>query len=314
MNLDVIPYDHLLIKNPLSIEKLQSALLSKGIVGIANVPDFETITREYINTVRQFSALPQAVKQSYAPNRDANETEGYELGAEWFQDQAGNWLIDDKKASFYAFVPDDPRNIWPTEVDLKTIYLKLGELIFATGKVVLNSMNILTKSGIFDENLIGYGRMLHYHKENDNTLLNPNWCGAHLDHGIFTGLVPAYYFQEGIEVDEPEEAGLFIKPHHQEEFEKVNASDKSILLFQAGEFGQLISNDQIQATRHMVKKARGQIERFTFALFLNATGNVIINSSSQLTSDARYAKNQSADGSISYQKWQDASYARYRAQ
>jgi hypothetical protein len=43
---------------------------------------------------------------------------------------------------------------------------------------------------------------------------NPNWCGAHLDHGVLTALMPAYYFRNGEEVDELEEAGLYIMPSH----------------------------------------------------------------------------------------------------
>lgn len=314
MELDIVSYNK--ISDPTNkgaIDKLQAALFTKGIVGIQHVPEFENTTRLFVNAAREFSALPDEIKQRYAPDRDAGDTEGYELGAEWFKNQDGVWQIDDRKASFYAFVPDRSCNKWPKEVDLRTPYLRLGELIFKTGKLLLTAMGLNDSIGLNDNLIIGYGRMLHYHKENDSTNANPDWCGGHLDHGILTGLVPAYYFRDGIEVEEPEEAGLYIVPTDGDEFKKIHASDKSILLFQAGEAGQLISNDQIKATKHIVKKAKGGIERFTFALFYNADKEFLINSTSILTKDARYLQNMSKDGSISYEKWEKASYERYRA-
>lgn len=314
MILDIISYSDLLEPtNTLALLKLESALLHKGIVGIRGVPQFKNKVQAFINAARNFSILNENIKQQYIPNRDEGKTEGYELGAEWFQTQDGRWVIDDKKASFYAFVPDHPRNIWPLEVDLKSPYLALGQLIFKTGKLVLDAMGLNETMGLKHDHLIGYGRMLHYHKENDATNANPNWCGAHFDHGVFTGLVPAYYFQNGKEIDEPQEAGLFIKPHDSHDFEKINVSDKSILLFQVGEFGQLIANDRIKATEHKVKKAHSGIERFAFALFYSADDNVTIHSTSQLTKDTRFMHNQFENGKINYGKWQEASFERYRA-
>lgn len=312
MQLDIISYTDLLDPSHLlARQQLEAALLNKGIVGIRDVPDFENKSRAYIDAARRFSALEDMIKQQYAPNRDANDTEGYELGAEWFKNENGEWQIDDKKASYYAFVPDRTRNKWPHEVDLKTAYLNLGELIFNTGKLLLNVMGLNETIGLHHEQLVGYGRMLHYHKESDATNANPDWCGAHFDHGVFTGLIPAYYFRQGKEIDEPEEAGLYIARGDSTQFEKINADDKSVLLFQVGEFGQLASNDRIVATKHIVKKAKGGIERFTFALFYSGDENTVIKSTSVLCNDARY---QSHDGSINYKTWEDASFARYRAQ
>ncbi|TAK75257.1 MAG: isopenicillin N synthase family oxygenase [Gammaproteobacteria bacterium] len=312
MQLDVISYHDLV--NFTALAKLEAALLAKGIVGISDVPEFEKKTRAYINAARVFSALENTIKQQYVPDRDAGRTEGYELGAEWFKDQEGHWQIDDKKASFYAFVPDDPRNKWPQEVDLKTSYQALGQLILATGKLVLKAMGLDERMGLYHDQFVGYGRMLHYHKIGDTANANPNWCGAHFDHGMLTGLVPAYYFQNGKEVDEPNEAGLYITPTNHTHFEKIAASDKSILFFQIGEFGQIISDDRIRATKHLVRKAtEGEIERFAFALFCDPDDSIVIKSASQLTADSRYADHQSADGSITYGQWQVASYERYRA-
>ncbi len=314
MELDVISYHHLLdLTNIKAGQDLEVALLCKGIVGIRDVPHYESKTRAYIHAAKTFSAFKDDIKQQYAPDRDANDTEGYELGAEWFKNQDGMWQIDDKKASFYAFVPDHSRNKWPREIDLRTPYLELGELIFKTGKMLLNVMGLNDAIGLKHEQLMGYGRMLHYHKENDATNANPDWCGAHVDHSLFTGLVPAYYFRDGEEVDEPEEAGLYVAADDGLDFAKIEASDKSILLFQVGEFGQLISHDRIRATKHKVRKAKGGIERFSFALFYITDDHVVIQSRSKLIEDARYVQNQFEDGRISYGKWSQASFARYRA-
>jgi isopenicillin N synthase-like dioxygenase len=314
MELDIISYQDLNDPaNTSATRMLKTALLQKGIVGIKDVPGFLSKSQAYINAARQFSALSDEIKQQYAPLRDTGETEGYELGAEWFQGQDGVWRIDDKKSSFYACVPDAIKNKWPKEVDLKTPYLELGKLIFSTGKLLLNVMGLNEKLGLKHDEITGYGRMLHYHKESDAINENPNWCGAHLDHGIFTGLIPAYYYRDGIEVDEPKEAGLYIVPSNTTQFEKVSLSDKSVLLFQVGEFGQLLSDDHIQATQHTVRKAKGEIERYTFALFFSAGVNTKIKSHSKLIEDDRYKQHQSADGSISYAEWEKASYERYRA-
>lgn len=314
MKLDIISYDDLNnTQNINALTQLKMALFQKGIVGIRDVPAFENKSRAYIKAARTFAALHDSIKQRYAPNRDAGETEGYELGAEWFKNKEGNWQIDDKKASYYAFIPDCVKNKWPQEVDLKTPYLALGELIFHTGKLLLNIIGLNNHVGLAHDQLIGYGRMLHYHKENERTNDNPDWCGAHFDHGVFTGLIPAYYFRHGIEIEEPEEAGLYIMPSDGNQFEKIHCSEKEVLLFQVGEFGQLVSNDRIKATRHMVRKATGEIERFTFALFYSANDNTTIQSTSQLIRDERYKLHQHPDGRIRYEEWQKASFDRYRA-
>lgn len=313
LRLDIISYNVLNSNNLEIINNIETILLQKGIIGVKDVPDFEDKSRKYIDAARQFSMLDEIGKRQYAPNKDAGETQGYELGAEWFKNSNGQWKIDDKKSSFYAFVPDQPLNKWPTEVDLKTSYLELGELIFNVGKVLLNALGLNEKVGLCHNHMIGHGRMLHYHKENNSTNENKDWCGAHVDHGIFTGLIPAYYFKNGIEVDEPNEAGLYIVPTNANNFEKIDSSDKSILLFQVGEFGQLISNDRIKATKHKVRKAGDGIERYTYALFYCADANMAIQSKSLLSQDSRYIQNQTAEGSITYKQWEQSSYERYRA-
>lgn len=312
MELKIISYHDLFgSANILVKNQLKTALFETGIIGISHVPNFLEKSQQYIHTVRQFCALNEKVKQQYVPDRDAGLTEGYELGAEWFKDINGNWKIDDKKASFYAFVPDHPRNKWPHEIDLKTPYLELGKLIFDVGKYLLNFIQLNKNLGIDLDSLEGYGRMLHYHKVSETQ--NSNWCGAHFDHGILTGLIPAYYFKNGLEIEEPTDAGLYIKPHYSTTFEKVHVNDKSIILFQVGEFGQLASHDEIRATEHLVRQACSNIERFTFALFSNPAADTIIHSKSELIKDSRYKDQSLEEGGIKYSDWAKASYARYRA-
>lgn len=314
MKLDILSFDHL-ISDPqeIYIQQLKNALFTKGIVGICDIPEFVPSSQAYIEAARRFIALDPLAQKKYAPNRDAGETEGYELGAEKFKNKQGQWQIDDKKASFYAFVPDSSKNKWPVEVDLKTPYLALGQLIFNVGRHVMNAIGLNYCVGLDHNYLVGYGRMLHYHKEQDFTNENPDWCGGHFDHGVFTGLIPAYYFQNGLAVEEPPEAGLYIVPTHSQQFEKVEIDRKDVLLFQVGEFGQLATHDKIQATQHKVCKAYNGIERFTFALFYSVLDHVTIHSHSQLIEDERYKLNQNSNGSIDYGAWQTASFERYRA-
>jgi isopenicillin N synthase-like dioxygenase len=311
--LDIVAYADLEANDTSALKVLREALLHKGIVGVRGVPAFVDTLQAYIKAVRAFALLPETIKQQYAPERDAGKTEGYELGAEWFKNSQGEWQIDDKKASYYAFMPDTAENVWPREMDLQTPYLALAAVIFSAGKVVLNAIDINAATGVPHEQLIGYGRMLHYHKESDVTNANPEWCGAHFDHGVFTGLAPAFYFRDGVAVTEPEEAGLFVRPPGSEQFEKIRLTDPSVLLFQVGEFGQLATNDSIQATRHKVMKAEGGIERFTFALFYNTERALTIATKSRLTQDARFAQHGLNANKLSYGEWSDASFDYYRA-
>jgi isopenicillin N synthase-like dioxygenase len=312
VKLDVVSFHHLNINDNAMVQTVKHALLQNGIIGVRDLPEFETKSKFYVDAARKFSSLDEKIKNCYAPNRDIGETEGYELGAEWFQNKDGVFQVDDKKSSFYAIVPDHVKNKWPTEVDLRSAYLDLGKLIFDTGKSILTMIGLNNEMGLKHSELNGCGRMLHYRKESDLTNENPFWCGAHFDHGLFTGLMPAYYFSDGIEIAEPEEAGLYIIPGNGEQFEKVNIPGKDILLFQVGEFGQLISNDEIKATKHLVIKVKGGIERYSFALFYSPNKNMMIESYSSLITDNRYRLNQ-VRRRLSYDQWEKASFDRYRA-
>ncbi|MGQ3888547.1 hypothetical protein ACQUW5_05885 [Legionella sp. CNM-1927-20] len=313
MELDIITYEELL--NPtFNAKRIEKPLLDKGILGISHVPQFELKYKEYIKVARQFSLLSESIKKRYAPNLDSGLTEGYEVGAEWFKNEDGKWQIDAHKASYYACVPDNSLNKWPTEINLKKAYLELGELIFVTGKKLLNKIGLNEEmAGLNHDSLQGYGRMLHYQRAKGLAEKDDNWCGAHHDHGLFTGLTPASYFQDDKEVEEPKEAGLYIIPHNSQRFEKVELPHKFILLFQVGEFAQLLSHDRFTATKHMVKKAPAGIERFTYALFYSPDEKMLIKSNSILAKDLRYSKNQTAEGCLRYKDWAEASLKLYQA-
>jgi len=169
----------------------------------------------------------------------------------------------------------------------------------------MDRMGLLNSTTLADHSM---GRMLHYSKSSDSETNNPYWCGDHYDHGLFTGLLPAYYFRGLNEVEEPAESGIFVRPHASSTFKKVVA-DKSVLLFQVGEFAQLCTNDAIHATEHRVVKAGGDIERFTLALFFSPPLDAAITSTSTLATDLRYGENTQC----SFWQWHTASLNRYRA-
>ncbi len=312
LSLDVISYEAFMQDDPHTMSVLDKALHEKGIVGIKGVPGYKEKVLKFIQTARAFSALPEAVKESYAPNHALGETFlGYEMGKERFKRPDGTWVVDDLKISYYGFVPDSALNKWPREVDLKTPFQDLGALMSETGQIVMKKIGLLgPKTGILSlENAPRLGRMLYYRKNANSAQENPFWCGAHFDHGMFTALVPAYYFVNGEAVAEPKEAGLFVKTTALGTFKKVVADDPDVLMFQVGEFGQLATDDAIQATEHRVHKASGCVERYTMALFFDAPMDAIIRSHSILTQDSRYGGG--PGDPCSYSQWDAATFNRY---
>lgn len=313
MELSVFEYQHLLNPSEQTRQAIKRVLCDYGIIGIKGVPNYLETCQAYVDVARKFSKLDESIKLQYAPQRELQQYEGYEIGVEKFKNDQGQWVVDDKKASFYAFVPDLPENPWPKEVDLKTAYLNLGLMIFETGKLLLHGLNLDEQVGIDTSKLQGYGRMLHYRKEQDYGEFNPDWCGGHYDHSLFTGLMPAYYFKDGNEINEPEESGLFIIPTNGKDYVKIDAQDKDVMLFQVGEFGQLASNDAVRATKHIVKRAHGAIERFTLAIFYNPDPDCVIYSSSVLTQDFRFKEAKEKDDRIQFKNWNQASLNLYDA-
>jgi isopenicillin N synthase-like dioxygenase len=310
LSLDVISYEAFVQDDPEALRVLDRALHEKGIVGIRGVPGYREKVLRFIESAREFSSLPEAIKDSYAPNPALGEKFlGYEMGKERFKRPDGRWVIDDLKVSYYAFVPDNSANKWPVEVDLKTPFQDLGALMSETGEAVMNKIGLLgANTGIVLDGIPRVGRMLYY-KGANGAIENPYWCGAHFDHGIFTALIPASYFVNGEAVPEPVEAGLFVKATSEGVFKKVIADDPEVLMFQVGEFGQLATNDVIKATEHRVHKALGSVERYAMALFFNPPMQTVIHSYSELTQDARYGGAQGEP--CSYHRWNEESFKRY---
>lgn len=310
--LDIISYEAFVSEDPEALNLLKTALLKQGIVGIRGIPGYKEKVTKFIETAREFSALPEETKETYAPNRALGETFlGYERGKEKFQRPDGSWVIDDLKVSYYGLVPNHPHNKWPSEVDLQTPFQDLGVLMSQMGEAVMEKIGLIGPStGITLGNKVG--RMLYYRKSLEGASDNRFWCGAHFDNGMFTALLPAFYFIEGEAIAEPAEAGLFIKTTQEGVFKKVVADDPDVLLFQVGEFGQLITNDGIRATEHRVHKALGAVERYTLALFFEAPMETVIHSHSELTQDARYGG--PAGSACSYVYWSNESFKRYLAE
>lgn len=309
LHLDVIPYELFIQNDPEAVGMLVKALHEKGIVGIRGVPDYLEKVQKFVESSRSFCNLPDSIKESYAPNHDLGEMFlGYEKGKEKFKRPDGKWVVDDLKISYYAYVPENQQNKWPLEIDLKTAFQDLGMLMAETGQKVMEKINLIGPSnGIFIDQTPKIGRMLYYQKSADTNVNNPFWCGAHFDHGMFTAIIPAAYFVEGRQVPEPKEAGLFVKVNGT--FKKIQA-DPEVMMFQAGEFGQLVTNDAIKATEHRVHKAQGfQVERYAMALFFDAPMNTVINSFSELTQDTRYGGK--PGDPCTYQHWHEESFKRY---
>lgn len=308
LDLDIISYDDFINEDPATLHLLDKALHEKGIVGMRGIPTYKEKVLNYIDAARRFSALSEDVKESYSPNRESGDLLGYEKGREKFQRPDGRWVIDDLKVSYYALVPDSPKNKWPAEVDLRTSFTEIATLMIKISEVVMHKIGLIgPNTGIYVNDTPRVGRALHYRHNAENQSDNPYWCGSHFDHGMLTTLLPAFYFLNGEPIAEPPEAGLFVKTEGV--FKKVAANDPDILLFQVGEFGQLATNDAIRATEHRVQKAYGPVERYTFALFTDAPMDAVICSTSKLTKDSRYGGE--AGVPCSYRHWNNESYKRY---
>lgn len=302
LDLGVIAYDEFMQNEPRALSVLHRALHEQGIVGLKGIPGFADGASVFIEQSRQFNALPENVKERYAPK--------YGAGKERFMRPDGTWIVDDLKVSYYGFVPDTATNKWPIEVDLKTSFQALGALMSEMGTAVMQKISLLGSStGIYIDGIPRMGRMLYYRKMSESHSESSLWCGSHFDHGMFTALLPAVYFANGKQIPEPEEAGLYIKTRRDGIFKKILVNDPNVLLFQVGEFGQLATNDGIKATEHCVHKAKGAIERFTMALFFDAPMDHVIHSYSELTQDARYGGD--PGDPCSYRHWHEASLQRY---
>lgn len=306
LDITVIRYDDFSRGDPQALEQLKQALYDQGIVGVRGIPTYREKVLNLIETAREFSALPEEVKEAYAPQGEMFL--GYERGKEKFQRPDGSWVIDDLKISYYGLVPDRPQNKWPSELDLKDPFLELGQLMADIGEEIMLKLGMIgVSTGIYLDETPRVGRMLYYCKNGRTDCENPYWCGDHFDHSMFTALVPAFYFEEGKQIPEPEEAGLFVKIG--DTYKKVVADDPNVMMFQVGEFGQLVMNDKIRATKHRVQKATGNVERYTMVLFTDAPMDAVIHSTSELTNDSRYRG--MAGDPCSYRDWNARTFERY---
>ncbi|MBP9842315.1 MAG: isopenicillin N synthase family oxygenase [Simkaniaceae bacterium] len=309
LDLDVIPYQELIQGDAKTLTILDKALHEKGIVGVKGVPGYKEKYEQFIKAAREFSSLPEEVKENYKPNRERDNTFlGYEMGKEKFRRPNGEWVVDDLKTSYYALIPDNVRNQWPLEVNLKDPFEALGEKMAEIGELIMYKIGLLgATTGFHLEGDSRIGRMLYYRKSDNND--NPYWCGAHFDHGLFTAILPAVYFADGEQIPEPPEAGLCVRTSEAVPFKKVSAQDFDVMMFQVGEFGQLATNDGIRATEHRVHKAKETIERYTLAVFYSPPMDMPIYSHSILTNDSRYGAKSGEP--CTFRQWHEASLKRY---
>ncbi len=267
-----------------------------GYIAVEGVPGFADAYQRYLGFMRQFIDLPPEEQAKYTPSNYG--ARGWSRGVEVF-----NGKCDTFKGSFYAAIPDDASNIWPEEslTGFKEAYLDVATLVLNVGREILPLVG-------FTQSVKGLGRGLHYKSvsgsEDDG---NPNWCGNHRDHGVFTCLCPEVYFdEEGNIVDRPEGAGLYIES-------KPVAPRRDIMLFQMGEVMELMTNGAVRATDHLVKKAFGP-ERYALAVFADPEEEVIINFSDSSVIEKykdRLTEEDIAHGSVSFAAWNDRSLAKY---
>lgn len=310
LSLTVISYEDFERSAPAAMSALKTALYETGIVAIKGIPGYREKVLKFIEANRAFSELPEEISETCVPDRNLEGTfRGYERGKEQFQRPDGTWVIDDLKYSYYADVPDNASNIWPKVMDLKTPYQALGSLMAEMCTAVMEKIGLIGgNTGISSEGFYQLGRMLHY-KGANSMAGNPLWCGPHFDHGLFTALIPASYFVDGKLVPEPTEAGLYVKSNSDGRYKKVVADDPDLMMFQVGEFAQLLSNDAIRATEHQVHKAAGYLDRYAMALFIDAAMDTVIHSTSVLTKDIRYSGN--SGDPCSYQHWHEETFKRF---
>ncbi len=252
------------------IAEINAEFKRVGYIAAEGVPGFGDAYQHYLDVERQFAALPNEIKaKCIGPNYAAR---GYSEGVEVLNPQDTKPVADTYKGSLYAAVPDDSSNVWPDESlpELRNAYQEVAEILLNAGR------KILPLVGFTHEHVKGLGRGLHYKSvpsgEEDG---NPNWCGDHRDHGVFTCLCPEAFFKDGVAVPRPENSGLYIegKPVG---VSLEGALSRNIAFFQMGEVIELMTNGKVRATNHLVKKARDGSEHFALAVFVDPEGEVLI--------------------------------------
>jgi len=284
MNTPILSYANL----PSQIERAIVGFHKYGYIIVQDIPNFKYIYQNFIQEARQFISLPNAEKNIYKPINYYQK--GWSFGAEQF-----NGAIDSHKGSYYASIPDDKENnIWYSE-SFKAAYLSLGQLISQVGKEILDLLFIDIATLQIKSEVVG--RMLYYSPIKTTSNISKYWCGVHRDHGLFTGLTPEIYFKKNKLVSKPTGSGLYIR-------DKAIDVDEDVLIFQIGEVLQLITNNQVTATKHHVKKAMDCSERFAFACFFEPEDDMLLNSTV-----GEY--NERFISGMSYKEWSDASLKQY---
>lgn len=262
----------------------------KGYIAIRGVPGFKEAYANFIKEEQNFIALPDSEKEKSTP------TDSYARGWSMGIETLVKGKRDLYKGSYYAHIPAEENhpNIWPQNLpNFQERYTTLGTIMFNVGQKVLSLLGNWTVNR-------GLGRMLYYSPvlEMDN---NPDWCGNHRDHGLFTALCPELFYQDGNPVPKPKGSGLYIMG------QEISPPD-DVMMFQIGEVMELMSNGQVTATDHLVKKAYGGYERLTFAFFFDTPADISIDCDNPTVLE-KY-KDRYIPG-MTFQQWSDASYAKY---
>ncbi len=281
---------------PDSKDEVTSMLHQKGFIAIQNVIGFKEARDKFFEQQKLFVALPDEVKERCVSQNFC----GWAYGKECFEG-----IQDKSKGSYYANISDPvDKNPWPESLpEFRIAYINLATLIFNTAKEVLSLVGIGKNSELELEQLSATGRMLYYGIPERDDGNNRFWCGEHLDHGLFTGLCPAIYRQGDQIVDEPAEAGLYIKGR------KISVPS-DVLMFQVGETAELLSNGEITATEHYVKKPlNGAYERFAFALFCAPPNSLYLNPSNKSVIEKYQAR--LSGGGMTFEQWNAKAFERY---
>ena len=272
---------------------------NKGFIAISKAPNFEKAYKNFIHVAREFTNLPSEVQSQCTPID--SYARGWSRGIEVF-----NKRKDTYKGSYYVNIPEIPSqpNIWPHHESIlafQECYMEVAEIIHNVGEKILS---LLLKNL---QNTTCVARMLHYSAvpegEDDG---NPNWCGTHKDHGLFTGLGPEVYFpstsNDNKTVDKPPNSGLYILNN------PITTPNDDVILFQIGEALELATDGRTTATEHFVRKAYGGYERFTLAVFIQPKEDMILSCKNKHVLE-KYEDRYTSD--MTYKVWNDRSLARY---
>lgn len=309
--LPVVSYQELQGRSAETKTVLMEALQTIGAVAISNVPGYPEARDSFFDEAIAFSRLTTGQKDEVASGGvDSTYSYlGYDVAQEQFEGEDRKMYVDSSKRSYYATYPDTDHNKWPKQTNLSTAYLKLAETIHDVGADLMRAVDLLGEENPI-QSLVGahdVGRMLHY-TECEQGDPNPNWCGAHTDHGLITGLVSGLFMQGAQVVDAPPGSGLHIKVAGV--YRKVTTA-KTNIIYQVGEVGQIMTGDKIVATEHLVRKPNPIIpglERHTFALFFDPPLDTPLgDKDSTLKQDPRYRED------MTFNDWHLASLARHKS-